>query len=279
VAPEIQASLREILRRPVTSHKYDFGHVLVVGGSPGMVGAPFLSARAALRIGAGLVTIAGSPEVIDKLEERVEEVMTLRLPAEPDGELTDFINKRKVSVAVVGPGMRPKAALTVVKQLLNAGLALVIDGGALSALRDNLNLLTNHDKLVLTPHAAEFQRLIKRSSLPKDQAGLLRLAESFTRKYGITLVLKGHPTRVIDQQEIYENNSGGPALATAGTGDVLAGMIGGLMAQGLEPAAAAKAAVYAHGLAGDLAAKTKTEPGVIASDIIELIPRALKSAA
>src|SRR5436853_6036184 len=95
---EIEASLHKILRRPALSHKYDFGHVLVIGGSPGMVGAPFLTARAALRIGAGLVTIASSPEVIDKLEERVEEIMTLRLSTEPGNELTVFIKNRKVSM-------------------------------------------------------------------------------------------------------------------------------------------------------------------------------------
>jgi hydroxyethylthiazole kinase-like uncharacterized protein yjeF len=275
--PDIKHSLQPILHRPSASHKYDFGHVLVIGGSPGMVGAPFLTARAALRAGGGLVTIGGSPEVIDKLERRVEEIMTLRL-SEDGGELTNFIKDRKASVLVVGPGMRPKASLPILRQLLGVGLPMIIDGGGLMALADNDQLLKDQSDVILTPHLGEFQRLLKTSSLPKAADALLQTAKAFAGQHGLTLVLKGNPTYVIDQQETYQNNSGGPALATAGTGDVLAGIIGGLIAQGLAAGEAARAAVYLHGLAGDLAAKAKSEPGVIASDVIELIPQALQSA-
>jgi ADP-dependent NAD(P)H-hydrate dehydratase / NAD(P)H-hydrate epimerase len=269
---ELKASIEKILHRPADSYKYRFGHVLVAGGSPGMVGAPFLAARAALRIGAGLVTVAGSPEVIDKLEKRIEEIMTFRL-GEARG-LKAFIKERSISTVIAGPGLEPGAALDILKQV-GSDMPLIIDGGALTALQGGLDILKSYCAAVLTPHAGEFQRLIE-APLPSDKTELLKLAASFSDQWGIILVLKGNPTFVIDRQEIYENPTGGPALASAGTGDVLAGMIGGLIGQGLKPFEAAKLGVYLHGSAGELAAKAKTEPGVIASDVIELIPAALK---
>src|SRR4051812_40004214 len=110
MTPEISTALQKVLARSPDSHKYSFGHVLVAGGSPGMVGAPYLAARAALRVGAGLVTIASLPDVIDKLEKRVEELMTFRLSNGPD-ELVEFINSRSVSVIVIGPGIAATGAL------------------------------------------------------------------------------------------------------------------------------------------------------------------------
>jgi hydroxyethylthiazole kinase-like uncharacterized protein yjeF len=270
--------LRPLVRRHVDSHKYDYGHVLVIGGSAGMVGAPLLTGQAALRIGAGLVTIASPAAVAGKLEERVAEIMTLALAddsAAASRELLKFIKARKVSTAVIGPGMRPALALPLLKSLLKiTALPIVIDGGALAALSAKLNLLSERsdNSVVLTPHLGEFRRLLDTpgSDIPQQAATL-------ATKYNLTMVLKGHPTRIYDSAESYENHTGGPALATAGSGDVLAGMIGGLIAQGVTPYEAAKAAVYLHGLAGNLAAEAKTEAGVIASDIIESIPPALKS--
>jgi len=269
---------RQLLKRRADSHKYDFGHVLVVGGSPGMVGAPFLAARAALRVGAGLVTIASSPEVTDKLEKRVEEIMTLALP--PSKELSaieDFIKSRKVSVLVIGPGLKD---VNLAKELIQKiNLPMIIDGGALNALQGQSlqGQITGRKAVILTPHLGEFGRFFD-EPLPKNQAGLKLIPAKFAQDNKVTLVLKGHPTYVAHPDgSLYVNTTGNPGLATAGTGDVLSGIIAGIIAQGIEPAKAAEVAVYLHGLAGDLAAMDKTQPGLIASDIIEYIPAALKS--
>lgn len=261
-----------LLDRPADSHKYDYGHVLVAGGSPGMVGAPLLSAMAAFRTGAGLVTIASEPSVADKLERRVKEIMTLRLELGTD--LERFVTDRKISVAVIGPGLKPtERSVDLLGQLLRTKLPLVIDGGALALVKDNIP-----EGAILTPHTGEFQRLVS-EGLPEERQELKPIAAKFAKIHKVTLVLKGEPTYVAHPDgSVHENTTGNPGLATAGTGDVLTGVIAGLIAQGIKPAEAAEAAVYLHGLAGDIAAKAKTEPGMVAGDVIEAIPEALRRA-
>ncbi len=272
-----------MLNRPGNSHKYDYGHVLVVGGSPGMVGAPLLAAMAALRTGAGLATIAASGDVTDKLEKRVEEVMTLSLPSDVTraaDTIADFIAKRKVSVLIIGPGLAvtPETRGLIERLLESVKLPVIIDGGGLGALQQHLDRLDSASSkaITLTPHEGEFQRLVGQR-LPAERPDLKPLAAAFAEDHGVTLVLKGHPTYVVHSDgSVYENETGNAGLATAGTGDVLSGIIGGIIAQGVEPGAAAIAAVYLHGLAGDIAAEQKTEPGMIATDVIDAIPAALK---
>lgn len=250
-----------------------------------MVGAPLMTGMAALRIGAGLVTIASEAEVTDKLERRVKEIMTLRLPADgakAAAELDGFIKERKVSVMVVGPGLKPKTEVrTLLEKLLDSTrLPLIIDGGGLGVLAGHLDRLdTSVSKsLILTPHPGEFERLYG-EELPGERPALKPIAVRFAEDHGVILVLKGHPTYVArDGARVYENPTGNPGLATAGTGDVLAGVIAGMIAQGIEPGEAAEAGVYLHGLAGDIAAEAKTEPGMIAGDVIDALPAALKQA-
>lgn len=278
-----KAIFSKLLHRPTDSHKYDYGHVLVVGGSPGMVGAPLLAGEAALRVGSGLVTIAAVAAVTDKLEKRVEEIMTLALPDEPEAaaaRLQTFITERKVSVLVIGPGLAasPQNTKLVSKLVKNTSLPLIIDGGGLSALQNRTDELTEaaSKDIILTPHAGEFRRLLD-TELPSDRKALKPLAERFAHEYHVTLVLKGEPTYVAHPSEqTYENNTGNPGLATAGTGDVLSGVIAGIIAQKIAPAEAAEAAVYLHGLAGDIVAERKTEPGMVAGDVIEALPEALR---
>lgn len=267
--------LAKLLRRHTGAHKYDFGHVLVVGGSAGMVGAPLLAGEAALRTGAGLVTIASHSEVVDKLEKRVREIMTLRIPAKAPGAikmLNQFIRDRKVSVLIVGPGQDADFAKLNEALLRKLDIPVVIDAGAFTTFYKNLELLRYLAKLnanvILTPHSGEYQRL---------SAENVGTAE-FAKNHHVTLVLKGHHSLVAHPDgTVFENTTGNPGLATAGTGDVLSGIIAGLLAQGLSTAEAAESGVYLHGLAGDLATETKTQPGMIASDIINHIPSALKS--
>lgn len=277
--------ISKLLERRPDSHKYQFGHVLVVGGAPGMVGAPLLAGMAALRSGAGLVTIAAAAAVADKLERRVQEIMTLALPVDATAaasHLEDFIARRKVSVLVIGPGLSvtPRNRSLVGHLLDNINLPVIVDGGALSTLQHHLDRLDDaaSDNLILTPHAGEFQRLYGKE-LPAERSELKPVAVDFAKDHALTLVLKGHPTYVAQSNGApYENSTGNPGLATAGTGDVLSGMIAGLVAQGIAPQEAVQAGVYLHGLAGDIAAAAKTEPGMIASDVIDAIPAALKRA-
>jgi len=271
---------QKLLNREPDSHKYQFGHVLVVGGSPGMVGAPFLAAMASLRTGAGLVTIASQKEVIDGLEKRVEEVMTLTVPSKrPLASVKEFIKDRKVSTLVIGPGMNSQSASFIRQVIKSTNLPMVIDGGGLSALQGHLEILElgTSENFVLTPHVGEFQKLYI-EQLPKDRPKLKPIAKEFAQKYSIHLVLKGEPSYVAHPDgSVYENPTGNPGLATAGTGDVLAGIIGGIIAQGVELNKATEAAVYLHGLAADIAVRAKTQTGMIASDVIEAIPEALKA--
>jgi hydroxyethylthiazole kinase-like uncharacterized protein yjeF len=275
--------LSQLLHRNLESHKYSFGHVLVVGGSPGMVGAPLLSAKAALRTGAGLVTIASENAVIDKLEDRVEEIMTLSVPkasGEANDTLQEFIRARKVSVLVLGPGLKPSVQLgnLIEKLIEQLSIPIIIDGGALGVLRDHPDVLqrSNSPAVILTPHLGEFKRLVD-IELPEERSELKPIARQFADAVKVHLVLKGYTTYVTHPKgTLFENTTGNPGLATAGTGDVLTGIIAGLIGQGIAINQAIETGVYLHGLAGDIAAEEKTQPGMIASDVITSIPTAYK---
>lgn len=268
-------------------NKYDFGHVLIVGGSREMVGAPVLTARAALRTGAGLVTIASAADAIGLINRDVEEMMTLSLPGwekvdECLGKIQAFINDRHVSVVVIGPGLPEQADELIRRFIASSELPTVVDAEAFSALRGHLEVMqTSAEKnkgLILTPHPGEYARL--EPSYKADEPNERAAISIFARKYHVTLVLKHARTLVANEAgEIYENNTGNAGLATAGAGDVLSGILASIVGQGVEPYAAACMAVYLHGMAGDIAANAKTEPGMIASDIIEALPAALKDMA
>jgi hydroxyethylthiazole kinase-like uncharacterized protein yjeF len=274
----------QLLNRSKSTNKYSFGHVLVIGGSPGMVGAPFLSAKAAMRSGAGLVTLASTKDVTDKLENRVEEIMTLTIPDAHNTaavRLKKFIDDRKVSVIVFGPGMVPSSELVLMSLIKGITVPIIVDGGGLSMLKNRLNDSDGRttSNLILTPHLGEFQRLVDKP-LPRTRDELISMAQNFAVRSGVTLVLKGHPSYVLDlDSTVYENTTGGPGLATAGSGDVLTGIIAGIIAQGVDPTGATQAGVFLHGLAGDLATEEFTEPGLIATDIISYLPKAYKQMA
>ncbi|HEX6258587.1 MAG TPA: NAD(P)H-hydrate dehydratase [Candidatus Saccharimonadales bacterium] len=282
-----QVLLQKLLHRSKTANKYDFGHVLIVGGSPGMVGAPLLSGRAALRVGAGLVTIAADPQTTSRLDRRVEELMTHSLPNFNKPEIVaeavqDFVDAHKVRVVIIGPGLATSVFECVLSIAERLKLPMILDGGGLAAFvgkGSQLSRITQSNlQVILTPHTGEFAKLIG-STMPEHRK-LAAVATEFAKSHKVTLVLKGYHTIVAHPDgSSYENRTGNPGLATAGTGDVLAGVIAGFLAQGVDVARAAEIGVYLHGLAGDLAAQAKTQPGVIASDVIELLPAALKKAA
>lgn len=274
----MEENWQKILHRRKDINKYDLGHVLVVGGSDGMEGAPMLVAEAAMRIGAGLVTIASTSEVVGRIAGEIEEVMTLAAIADDIqascSKLSHFIEQRSVKAVVVGSGMCEESHEFIRRFMARVDVPMVIDAGALRALsgqEEATKVLTEHSKsCIFTPHSGEFAGLIGQNDVSVDDA------IEFADIHGTVLVLKGSPTYVAAPGYLHENTTGTPALATAGTGDALAGMIAGVVVQGVAPSEAAQMAVYAHGLAGELAVGQKTEAGVMAGDVIEMTPQALR---
>ena len=282
--------------------KTDFGHVLVIAGSRGMSGAALLCARAVLRSGAGLVTLACPISLYPIVASQIAELMTLPLPETKEQTLNssalkpirEFIEKRKVSSLAVGPGLstHPETVKLVNRLLLSLDIPLVLDADGVNALATQIpnskfqipNLVKAKAKIIITPHPGEFGRIIKEDK-EKIQKNRPFYARNFAKENKVICVLKGHKTVVTDGKEVFINLTGNPGMATAGSGDVLTGMIAGLIpqvqAKSKEQRAklfnAAKIGVYLHGLAGDLAAKEKTEMGIIAGDIIEKIPEAIKT--
>lgn len=249
------------------------------------MGAPVLAGRATLRTGAGLATIASTSDAIRLIDRDIEEIMTLALPSWDSIEksvnvIENFIENRRVSVLIIGPGL-PTGADKVIRALLSrTELPMVLDAEVFTALSGRLPILQQAAKtnknIVLTPHPGEYARLIDHEAQysGKDEQAALR---KFAQAYSVTIVLKHHRSLVVSARgEIYKNTTGNPGLASAGSGDVLTGIIAGLLAQGIDAYSAAQMAVYLHGLAGDKAVESNTEPGIIASDIIDFLPEALK---
>lgn len=278
--------VRPLLKaRSPESHKGTYGHALVIGGSVGMTGAVMMAGYAGLRMGAGLVTVALPDSLQSIVEAGMVEIMTLPLAETSQGaiarEAVSAIQNLlgTVSVCAIGPGMsRYDEAISVVKAVLeHSGIPIVIDADGLNAVASDVSILKDRQiPIVLTPHPGEMARLTGKS-IEDIQADRVETARAFAMQWGVTLVLKGNRTIVAAPSgEIYINLSGNPGMATAGSGDVLCGMITGLIAQGLRVHHAAMAAVYLHGLAGDHAQKLKGQRGLIAGDLIQAIPEIVK---
>ena len=279
-----------LLHRKVDAHKGDFGHIFILAGSARFSGAVVLCSLSALRSGAGLVTL-GVPASINNAVIKIKhpEVMTFPLPETKEGVLSfaaygqvkDF--SENVDVLAIGPGLsQHKSTQTLIRKIVSSiDRPMVIDADGLNALTGHLNLLRVSScglrvEKILTPHPGEMARLLG-VSIKEAQRKRETLARKFAKDYKVTLVLKGHHTIVADYQgKFYLNNTGNPGMATAGSGDVLTGMIAAFLGQGLSAFDAAKFAVYLHGLAGDMAAKQNSQISLIASDIIAKIPAAIK---
>ncbi len=272
----------QLLRRRPDSHKGDFGHVFILAGSLRYSGAALLCAEASLRTGAGLVTL-GVPKSISEaiIKIKPKEAMLEPLLSTEEGTIAVAALQRikkilkKIDLIAIGPGLgQNKSTEELVRKLVkSANKPLIIDADGLNALVGNLNILR---QAIITPHPGEMARLTGRS-IAEVQKDRNAIAKRVASEYNLTVVLKGHSTVIADKQRIYVNKTGNPGMSTAGSGDVLTGMIAALWAQGLPEFEAAKYAVYLHGLAGDYAAKEKTQMGMIASDIIEKIPMAIKN--
>jgi len=274
-----------LLRRDPHAHKNIFGHALILAGSRAMLGAPALCALAAMRTGAGLTTVGIPAPLNAALHKKLSpEIMTLPLPATAQQRLSPraFSALKKIwnkfQAIAIGPGLTQHADTQrlILKIIESAPHPMVIDADALNALAHNKSVLSSfpNDK-ILTPHPKEMQRL---TSLPVKtiQQKRLQIAKDFARQYNVCIVLKGHQTVVAAPDgKTSINQTGNSGMATAGSGDVLTGMITALLAQGIPGFEAACWGVRLHGLAGDLAAKAKTRAGMIATDIIDNIPKAI----
>jgi NAD(P)H-hydrate epimerase len=267
------------------AHKGDFGHLMVIGGSPGKAGAAVMAARSALRVGSGLVSVATPNNLVPIIQTSIAEAMCIPSAESIEGTLGLGSEEELLKAAIgmsacaIGPGLSTHyETVQVVRNLIQRlTIPLIIDADGLNALASDVAILKRAKApVILTPHPGEMARLLGISSTEVQQDRLARAAE-FAMKYKVILVLKGAGTVVAcPDGRVFINSTGNPGMATAGTGDALTGMIGGFLAQGYSPTQAACLGVYLHGLAGDLAAKEKGELGLIAGDLIEKIPDAIR---
>lgn len=279
--------LPKIPSRKPDTHKGDYGRILVLAGSRGMTGAACLCSSAALRAGAGLVTL-GIPESLQGIvASNLTCVMTHPLPETHLKTLSELGRQdildfsRRFDVVAIGPGLSQyqETKKLVLWLLQSLDCPVVLDADGINALADNPGVLHQIKKhVVLTPHPGEMARLLGLSS-PKDiQSKRLEVSRMFVKdKNKVTLVLKGHQTIVMHEEKYYINTTGNPGMATAGSGDVLTGMIAAFLGQNSTPFEAAQLGVYLHGMAGDFAARELGEISVIATDILDKLPKAILS--
>ena len=265
-------------------HKGDCGRLLIAAGSLKMVGAACLCARAAMRTGSGLVTLATADCVQQTAAAKLNEIMTLPLPSEGgiisgDGAAEIAEALRICNAAAIGPGLgRGSGVPTILKEFIRSGIPVVIDADGLNALSENIGLLgEDHGDIILTPHPVEMSRLCG-EKVPSDDKGREEIAVEFAKRYGVIVLLKGHRTVIASPKgEIHINESGNSGMASGGMGDVLTGIIASFCGQGADAYNAAVLGAFIHGLAGDIAADDKGQFGMIASDVIDKLPYAISA--
>ena len=286
-APVIPTDMERLAPRTVASHKGDFGTALLIGGSRGMAGAIALSGMAALRSGAGKVRVAVPDVCLETVAQWEPSYMTLGLDCDERGFMQPTALDQIQALAAastcvaIGPGLGTNAGLSKLVDWLFRMLPqpLVVDADGLNALASaSGGLSPAAGPRVLTPHPGEFARLCKAGGLNADKTPEVQSANAIelAARWGVVLVLKGHRTLITDGHTHYHNTTGNPGMATGGSGDVLTGIITALICQGLAPLAAARLGVFAHGLAGDLAADEIGQVGLIARDLLEYLPAAWK---
>ncbi|MFQ5848433.1 MAG: NAD(P)H-hydrate dehydratase [Candidatus Methylomirabilales bacterium] len=280
---EVRAALPP---RDPDAHKGTYGHVLVLAGSPGKTGAAALCSLGALRVGAGLVTCAVPEGLNDLMEVKLTEVMTVGLPETEERTVAYQAREPLLGlmegkrVLALGPGLstHPDTARLVAAIIQSAKIPLIIDADGITALARQPEVLSKASvPLILTPHPGELGRLLW---VPKEEVVEKRIpiAQKVTSTYDVHLVLKGARTLIAEPGgAIYVNPTGNPGMASGGVGDVLTGMIAGLVSQGLPPTLAAVVGVYLHGLAGDLACQDLGPEAMIATDLLDRLPEAIRA--
>ena len=279
-------AVRLLPSRQTHSHKGTYGRVFVAAASTGMTGAAALTSAGALRVGAGLVTLGAPKSLNSILEVKLTEVMTLPLPETAEGSLaleakTDIIEaiEQSKSILAIGPGLsqHPETVALVHSLIRESETPTVIDADGINALSKSREILSSlSPQTVLTPHPGEMARLIGGTveTLERDRIGI---AQQFAQTHNVTLVLKGAPTvSAGGNGEVWINSTGNAGMATGGMGDVLTGLIAGLIAQKVSPFDAAVLGVYLHGLAGDIVAESTGMHGLMAGDVLSNVPKAIK---
>jgi ADP-dependent NAD(P)H-hydrate dehydratase len=274
--------LPELPPRRADSNKGNYGRILVAAGSRGMSGAAVLCGSAALRGGAGLVKVATPRSVWPTVAAGNPCYMTVPLDDTDAGGFAATAAAELLEIAsgsdvvALGPGLGRSQELTrmVGEVVSRTPCPLVLDADGLNACADRPQILEQHaGPLIITPHPGEFGRLLGKTAA-QVQAAREELATAFASKHGLIVLLKGHGTIVTDGSRVLVNTTGNPGMATAGSGDVLTGLVAALLGQGLDPLSAAQLGAHLHGLAGDLARADCGEEGLIASDLLEYLPRA-----
>ena len=270
--------------RDPQAHKGTFGTALIVGGSRGMSGAAAMAGMAALRGGAGLVRLAVPKNCLETVAQFNPCYMTVPLPADANGHITadayELIVEMSESATALalGPGLGRSAELDELVQLLYGRIErpMVVDADALNALADSpQDLLSPGGPRILTLHPGEFARLF--GSMPHTDKERSTAAARLAHRTGAVVVLKGHRTCISDSSTTTINTTGNPGMASGGSGDVLTGLVAALCCQGLSCLDAARLGAYLHGLAGDLAAEKLGQVAMIATDIIDTMPAAMKT--
>ena len=277
---------QELPSRNPNTHKGHYGRLLIIAGSTGYTGAAALAARAALRTGAGTVTLCVPERVYEIVAGKLDEAMVYPLPCDASGRfsqaaLPEILRRMDGASAVLlgcGLGWGGDIPLIVEEIIRHSSAPLILDADGLNALSLNINILKEKRReIILTPHMGEFRRLFGENyagSAENDPAAAMRLAG----EHGAVIVMKGHRTITADGERAVINLSGNAGMAKGGSGDTLSGIISSLAAQGLEPFRAASLGVALHGAAGDAAAEKFGEYSVLPSDLIGCIPTILKTA-
>lgn len=272
--------------RPSDSHKGDYGHTLVVAGSKQFTGASILCSLGCLRCGSGLTTIAIPSSLNVQVTKRLPpEVMTIYLP-DDEGYISptatkiilDFSSERKITSIAFGCGISTELCTKIFTErfLLKNKVPIVIDADGLNNIQKNIKILKKlKSDTVITPHPAELSRLMK-ISISDIQRNREKTVKKFAADYGIICVLKGFETVISDGKNVFVNTTGNPGMATGGSGDVLTGMIAAFIGQTENLLDAACLGVYLHGLAGDFAAREKTQISMLPTDLVDKIPEAIK---
>jgi NAD(P)H-hydrate epimerase len=262
-----------------------YGHVLVIGGSLGKAGAVAMAGMAALRAGAGLVTVATAQSVLLTVAGYAPELMTEALPETEAGTISlrareygrlDSIIKGK-TVLAIGPGISRQTETSELVRVLvkNSQLPMVLDADGLNAFEGRAQELTGRP-LVITPHPGEMARLAQ-LSVKQIQENRLQVSRDFATRHGITTVLKGNRTLVaLADGRVWVNPTGNPGMASGGMGDILTGLVAGMLGQSKNATTAVLAAVYLHGLAGDVACEKTGQQSLIATDLLGALPEAFR---
>ena len=268
------------------TNKGTYGHLFILAGSPGKSGAAALAALGAQKSGTGLVTVGVPKSLNPIMEQKTTEAMTEPLP-ETDLETfgpaslqraMKIAGEKKTAIAI-GPGISTtnETREFLYEIIRNSELPMVIDADALTLVADNPKILMEAKApIVLTPHPGEMSRLAKISTV-EVQANRINVALDFSTKFNVYIVLKGARTVISTPDgEVFINTTGNPGMASGGMGDILTGIIGGFIAQQMDPVEACKLGVFVHGLAGDLVAEQNGEAGIIASDVANSLPNAIR---